>query len=84
MLATLLSAYTLYLISYTFRTSYTRDLDVVKSYYLIILAFIVALVFHPNLNRNVFADFSWAFTQYLETVALLAQFILFNKKVNDI
>lgn len=66
-----------------FKTSYNKDLDVVKSYYLIAVAFLVALVFHPNLNRHFYADFAWAFSQYLETIALLAQFILFNKKVND-
>jgi hypothetical protein len=64
-----------------FKTSYSRDLDVIKSYYLIIVAAVFALLFHSNLNRSVWADFGWAFTQYLETIAILSQFILFNKKV---
>jgi hypothetical protein len=64
-----------------FKTSYNRDLDVIKSYYLIIVAAVFALLFHSNLNRSVWADFGWAFTQYLETIAILSQFILFNKKV---
>ncbi len=81
LLCTALSAYTLYLITVKFKSSYNRDLDIVRSYYLIAVAFVVALVFHSNLNRNFFADFSWAFSQYLETIALLSQFILFNKKV---
>lgn len=65
-----------------FKTSYNRDLDVIKSYYLIAVAAVFALLFHSNLNRSLWADFGWAFTQYLETIAILSQFILFNKKVN--
>jgi hypothetical protein len=65
-----------------YKSSYNRDMDVVKCYYLIAVAFVVALIFHPNLNRTFYADFAWAFSQYLETIALLAQFKLFHKKVN--
>lgn len=64
-----------------FKTSYNRDLDVIKSWYLIIIAAFFAVLFHSNLNRSVWADFGWAFSQYLETIAILSQFILFNKKV---
>jgi hypothetical protein len=46
-----------------------------------IVAAIFAVLFHSNLNRSVWADFGWAFTQYLETIAILSQFILFNRKV---
>jgi len=84
LLCTGLSGYILYLITTRFRSSYEHDLDVVKCYYLISVAFVVALVFHPNLNRSFIADFAWAFTQYLETIALLAQFKLFHKKGGDI
>lgn len=41
----------------------------------------MAIFFHSNLNRTIIADYGWAFTQYLETVAILSQFILFTKKV---
>jgi hypothetical protein len=51
--------------SNTFKTSYNKDLDTVKAIYLIKVAFILAIFFHPNLNRNLVADFSWAFSQYL-------------------
>ena len=67
-----------------FKTSYNQDLDTIKSYYLIGFAAVVALFFHSNLNRSLFADYGWAFTQYLETVAILSQFILFTKKVKII
>jgi hypothetical protein len=45
------------------------------------IAAVFAVLFHSNLNRSVWADFGWAFTQYLEAIAILSQFILFNKKV---
>lgn len=44
----------------------------------------MAIFFHSNLNRTIIADYGWAFTQYLETVAILSQFILFTKKVEYI
>jgi hypothetical protein len=80
-LATALAGYILYCIVGPFKTSYNRDLDVIKSWYLIIVAAVFAVLFHSNLNRSVWADFGWAFSQYLETIAILSQFILFNKKV---
>lgn len=55
----------------------------IKSWYLIIVAAVFAVLFHSNLNRSVWADFGWAFSQYLETIAILSQFILFNKKVRN-
>lgn len=82
--ATALSAYILYCIMIPFKTSYNKDLDIIKSYYLIATAAILAILFHSNLNRSFIADFSWAFSQYLETFAILSQFVLFSKKVNVI
>lgn len=64
-----------------FKTSYNQELDSVKSYYLIGLAFVLAVLFHSNLNKSVVGDFLWAFTQYLETFAILSQFVLFRNKV---
>lgn len=81
-MGTALAGYILWCIMGPFKTSYNRDLDVIKSWYLIIVAAVFAVLFHSNLNRSVWADFGWAFSQYLETIAILSQFILFNKKVN--
>lgn len=83
-LATLFCGYILYAIIKPFRTSYNQDLDVVKSYYLVGFAAVMAILFHSNLNRTIIADYGWAFTQYLETVAILSQFVLFTKKVTAI
>jgi hypothetical protein len=60
-----LSLYILYCIAVPFKTSYNRDLDTVKCYYLIALAFLLAVLFHSSLNRSLVADFAWAFSQYL-------------------
>jgi len=57
------------------------DLDTVKSYYLIALTLGLAVLFHSNLNRSPVGDFLWAFTQYLETFAILSQFVLFRNNV---
>ena len=64
-----------------YKNSYNQDLDTVKSYYLIGAAILLALLFHSSLNRSVVGDFTWAFTQYLETFAILSQFVLFRNKV---
>lgn len=80
-LATVLSGYVLYNIMVVFRTSYNHDLDTVKSYYLIGLAAVLALLFHSSLNRSFLGDYTWAFTQYLETFAIFSQFVLFRNKV---
>lgn len=81
-LATAFSYYILYAIYGPYKTSYNQDVDTIKSYYLVIFAAVMAIFFHSNLNRTIVADYGWAFTQYLETVAILSQFILFTKKVS--
>lgn len=50
---------------------------------MILFAAVMALLFHSNLNRTIVADYGWAFTQYLETVAILGQFVLFTRKVRN-
>ena len=81
-LATTFAGYILYAIMGPFKTSYNKDLDIIKCYYLIAFAAVLAIFFHSSLNRSFFGDYGWAFTQYLETVAILSQFILFTKKVH--
>jgi hypothetical protein len=82
-LALFLSGYILYCIVVVFRTSYNRDLDSVKSYYLIAAAAVLAVLFHSSLNRSLVGDYLWAFSQYLETFAILSQFVLFRNKVSN-
>lgn len=80
-LATVLAGYILYSIMVVYKSSYNGDLDTVKSYYLIGVAAVLALLFHSSLNRSFVGDYTWAFTQYLETFAILSQFVLFRNKV---
>lgn len=54
----------------------------ISAKFLIAGAAVVALIFHPSLNRNFIADYFWAFTQFLEAIAVLPQLIMFSKKVN--
>ena len=66
-----------------YKSSYNQDLDSVKSYYLVALAAVLALLFHSSLNKSFVGDYTWAFTQYLETFAIFSQFVLFRNKVFD-
>jgi hypothetical protein len=79
--ATVFASYILYCIFVKFKTSYDRDLDTVKSYWLIAGAAVLAALFHSNLNRSLVGDYLWAFTQYLESFAIMSQFVLFRNKV---
>lgn len=40
---------------------------------------LLAYVFHPNLNNNFIADYSWTVACYVETFALLPQLVLFQR-----
>lgn len=46
---------------------------------LVIPSFLLAVLFHPTLNKNIFTDTAWTFGEYLETVAVLPQFFLLQK-----
>ena len=41
----------------------------------------MAIFFHSNLSGDFLADYGWAFSQYLETIAIMSQLVLFVKKV---
>eukprot|EP01138_Halocafeteria_seosinensis_P012279 gb/GECG01012548.1/.p1 GENE.gb/GECG01012548.1/~~gb/GECG01012548.1/.p1 ORF type:complete len:142 (+),score=13.75 gb/GECG01012548.1/:1-426(+) len=41
---------------------------------------LVLQLFHPSLNSNFFTDTAWAFSLYLEAVAIIPQLYLFQKK----
>jgi len=86
--------YLIYLIMVPFNSSYNPKLDTfgANKYFpgglgvllVIIPAFIIALVWHPNLNSNFITDTSWAFANYLEAVAVLPQLVMFQKKGGEI
>lgn len=42
--------------------------------------FLLAVLFHPNLNGNWFTDTAWTFALYLEAVTILPQLVLFQRQ----
>ena len=72
----------LYLIYFKYRE--TSDLlqdGKIPFYFLAIPCYVLALIFRSSLNNNVFCDINWAFSMYLEAVAIFPQILLFlNKK----
>lgn len=46
---------------------------------LVVPAFVLAVLLHPSLNRNIFTDIGWTFAMYLETVAIMPQFYMLQK-----
>ena len=51
---------------------------------LIVPAFIVALLVHPGLNKDVLSDASWTYAMYLESFAVLPQLYLFQKQARRV
>lgn len=51
--------------------------------YLIIPCVIIAIFFHPSLNREFFSDTFWCLSMYLEAVAMLPQIYMFQKQASD-
>ena len=52
--------------------------------YLIIPCIILAIVFHPTLNREWISDVCWTLSMYLEAVAMLPQIYMFQKQAADV
>ena len=51
--------------------------------YLALPAFILSLLVHPSLNSDLLSDISWTFSMYLESVAILPQLFMFQKRANS-
>lgn len=49
--------------------------------YLAAPCFVLAVLFHPGLNSHFLADTTWAFSMYLESVAMMPQLYMFQKQV---
>ena len=70
-----------------FKHNETADIMLDNSipfYYLVIPTYILAIIIRSNLNDNVFCDINWAFSMYLEAVAIFPQILLFSKKRGQI
>jgi len=51
--------------------------------YLAIPAIILAVLFHPALNREFFSDTCWTLSMYLEAIAMVPQIYMFQKQAAD-
>ncbi|XP_027105598.2 ER lumen protein-retaining receptor A-like [Coffea eugenioides] len=61
------------------RRTYDRELDTFRHYFLILGSFVLALIFHEKFTvREIF----WAFSIYLEAVAILPQLVLLQRSGN--
>ncbi|KAJ1437442.1 ER lumen protein retaining receptor-domain-containing protein [Ochromonadaceae sp. CCMP2298] len=51
--------------------------------YLVVPCVLLAVVFHPALNREFFSDTCWTLSMYLEAVAMLPQIFMFQKQASE-
>ena len=63
------------------RYTYDRDYDKIKYYFMAIPCLVLAFFIHPTLNKNLFTDTAWAFSIYLECIAIFPQLLLMHNKV---
>lgn len=91
-LSLIFAATAIYLLKFKFGSTYDESKDAfgnlrVPSYagivYIVVPCFLVALVFHPSLNKDYFSDISWTFSMYLESLALFPQLYMFQKQANS-
>lgn len=47
-------------------------------------ALLLALIFHPTLNKNFFTDTAWTFALFMEAVAILPQLLVFQRCKTEI
>ena len=84
----------IWLVGVKFRATYAEALDAFGNLrvppkfgalvYLAGPAFVVAAIFHPNLNSFWLSDVAWTFALYLESVAVVPQLYLFQRKGGEI
>ena len=70
-----------YLIYFKYRETSDLLLDgKIPFYFLVIPCYLLSLIFRSSLNSNAFCDINWAFSMYLEAVAIFPQILLFSLK----
>lgn len=57
--------------------------DRLGSLYLFGPCLLIALLFHPSLNNEMFSDVCWTLSMYLESVALFPQLYMFQKQATE-
>lgn len=75
----------IYLLYFKYRETSDLILDnKIPFYFLVIPSYLLAVLVKSNLNNNFFCDTNWAFSMYLETVAIFPQILLFTIKKGQI
>ena len=84
-LSMLICCLLIYLIYFKYKETSDLMLDnKIPFYYLVIPSYILGSIVKSNLNNNFFCDTNWAFSMYLETVAIFPQILLFSIKKGQI
>lgn len=74
------SCYILYLMKIKFRPTHDPAIDTIRLEYLMGPAFVLALIFHYNYEgSSTFREIFWAFSIYLESVAILPQLFMLQR-----
>lgn len=72
-LLTLLSTlWVIYMMRFKLNSSYTKELDSMPRYYLLIPSIVLAIFVHPFMYNH-YSRFLWAFSVYLESISVLPQ-----------
>ena len=75
----------IYLLYFKYRETSDLILDnKIPFYFLVVPSYLLAMLVKSNLNNNFFCDTNWAFSMYLETVAIFPQILLFTIKKGQI
>ncbi|CAM8995353.1 unnamed protein product [Rhodiola kirilowii] len=61
------------------KQTYNKEEDTFKHYYLVVPSFVLALLIHRSFNT---VEILWAFSLYLEAVAILPQLVLLQRSRN--
>lgn len=76
-----------------FKGSYQADADKFGEFnvpsgmgaiYLAVPVFVLAVVFHPNLNADFLSDVAWTYAMYLESLSLIPQLYMFQQQANGV
>ena len=71
----------IYLIHFKYKETADLMLDSKLPFYLLVIpTYVLAIFFRSSLNNNAFCDINWAFSMYLETLAIFPQILLFTLK----
>ncbi|CAM9679612.1 unnamed protein product [Ectocarpus sp. 12 AP-2014] len=81
------------LMSTKFKSTYQQDVDSFGALhvptewgtlYIFVPCLLLAIVMHPNLNKNFLSDTAWTFSMYLESMAIVPQLFMFQKQAKGI